>query len=146
MPATCRPSREEQGSCFQDMTVRAGVHLVARGVTDSREHPMFLGAQCRRALLPSVTLQAGVRGLLCTRRKARQQPSWPGWTKSLTHLGLWPLPRLPLQLAPETLSEQKASAPLPSAQVRHAVQPCCNPCRARGHPQARRLSPRSRES
>lgn len=93
MPATCRLSREEQGSRFQDMTVRAGVHLVARGVTDSREHPMSLGALCRQALPPSVTLQARVRVLLCSRSKAHQQPPWPGWTKSVTHPGLWPLPR-----------------------------------------------------
>lgn len=146
MPATCRLSREEQGSRFQDMTVWAGVHLVARGVTDSREHPMSLGGPVQTSTSTfSDPAGTGQGAALLSQQSSPAAPlAWldqvrdsPRTLASAT---------LPLQLAPETLSEQKASAPLPSAQVRHAVQPRCNPCRARGRSQARRPSPRSRES
>lgn len=86
------------------------MHLVARTVTDSREPRIFLGAPCRRTLLPSVTPWAWVGGLFCSHSKAHPQP--PAW---LDHVpdspGTLASPWLPLQPASETPSEQKASAP-----------------------------------
>lgn len=70
---------------------------------------------------------------------------WPGWTTSLTHPGLWLLPRLPLQLAPETLSEQKASAP-PSSSGKACGRATLRSLQSEGPPSGpKAVSPLQRE-